>query len=110
MYISVRALCKRDIGILLIGPHFKTQTVHGVIHFSAPIKKTHGGSHGSSSICSRGMALSGINGRRGPWSYSMPQVGEGQGGEAEVDGWVGELLHRSREEGEEDRGFSEGKP
>jgi hypothetical protein len=43
------------------------------------------------------MALLGINGRRGPCSCEglMPSVGECQGTEVGVGGWVGEHPYRS---------------
>jgi hypothetical protein len=42
------------------------------------------------------MALSGINGKRGPWSYEglMPYCRECQCGEVGVGGWVSEHPHR----------------
>jgi hypothetical protein len=56
------------------------------------------------------MALSGISGRRGPWSCegSVPQCREmpGQGGRSEwVGRWVGAHPHRSRRRGHRIGGF-----
>jgi hypothetical protein len=47
------------------------------------------------------MTLSGINGRRGPWSYEgmMPQF-RGMPGQGGGSGWVGEHPHRSRGRGD----------
>jgi hypothetical protein len=56
------------------------------------------------------MTLSGINGRRGPWSYEgwiKPQCRGIEGRVVGVSGWVEEHLHRSK--GREDGlgGFQE---
>jgi hypothetical protein len=40
---------------------------------------------------------------------ALPSVGECQGGEVGVGGWVGEHSHRSKERGR-GKGFAEGKP
>jgi hypothetical protein len=57
------------------------------------------------------MALSGIMGGEalGPVKARCPSVGEWEGGQAGVGGWVGEHLHRSGVTGEWNRGFLEGK-
>jgi hypothetical protein len=62
-------------------------------------KSTHGGSHGSSYICSRGWhCWTSMGGETlGPGKASCPSVGECQGGEVGVGGRVGEYPHRSRE-------------
>jgi hypothetical protein len=56
------------------------------------------------------MALLGINGRRGPWSYECPSIGECQGGEVGIGEWVGEHPHRSSGRGGRIEGFCGGKP
>jgi hypothetical protein len=68
-------------------------------------KKTHGGTHGSSCICSRGWPSRPSMGgdALGPVNILCPSIGECLGQEAGVGG----LGSRGKEEG--DRGFSEGK-
>jgi hypothetical protein len=53
------------------------------------------------------MTLSGINGRRGPWSSEgwCPSVGECKSREADVVGWVGANTHRIRRREDEIRYF-----
>jgi hypothetical protein len=43
-----------------------------------------------------------------PVKAQCPNVGEFEGSEVGVGGWVGENPHRSRERGMEDRGFQSG--
>jgi hypothetical protein len=54
-------------------------------------KSTHGGTHGSSSICGRGWpcwtSVGGV--ALGPEGVQCPNVGECQGGKTKVDRWVG---------------------
>jgi hypothetical protein len=69
--------------------------------------------HGSSCICKQRMALSGINRRRGPWSYEgsidAPVYGESRAGRWEwVGWWVEEHSHRSRGRGNGIGGILEG--
>jgi hypothetical protein len=74
-----------------------------------PKSSTHGGTHGSSHICSRGWLYLASMGREalGPVKAECPSVGEYQGSEVGVGGWRSTLI----EAGEEGRGwgFAEGK-
>ena len=73
-------------------------------------KSTHGGTHGSSLICSRGWPCWASMGGEtlGPMKAECTSVGECQGGEAGVYGKVGEHPHRSRGTGNGIVGFGEG--
>jgi hypothetical protein len=61
-------------------------------------KSTHGGTHGSSHICSRGWPCWRSMGGEdiGPTKAWCPSSGECQDGDAEVGGWVGEHPHKIR--------------
>ena len=74
-------------------------------------KSTHGGTHGSSCLCSRGWPCqSSIGGEiLGSVRAQCPSVGECQGREAELVGWVGEHPHKSREREDAIKGFVKGK-
>jgi hypothetical protein len=62
-----------------------------------PPKSKHGGTHDSSHICSRGWPyLASMGGEvLGPVKARCPSLGECQGSEQGVGGWVGDLLHRN---------------
>jgi hypothetical protein len=74
-------------------------------------KTTHGGTHGSSCICSRGWTyLASMGGETlGPVKASCPSLGEFEGGDIRVGGcvgvwvggWVGEHPHRTSGRGME---------
>jgi hypothetical protein len=66
-------------------------------------KSTHGATHGSSHLCSRGWPCwSSMEGETlGPVKAQCPSVGECQGREVGVGRWVREYPHRSRGRGEE---------
>jgi hypothetical protein len=68
-------------------------------------KSTYGGTHGSSCTCSRGWPCWASMGGEAldPVKAWCPNVGECQGREAGVGGWVGEYCYRSRERGRGDR-------
>jgi hypothetical protein len=61
-------------------------------------RSTHGGTHGSSCICSRGFpCLASVGGQAlGPVNAQCPSVGECYDREAGVGAWVGKAPHRSR--------------
>jgi len=61
-------------------------------------KSTHGWTHGSSHICSRGFHSLASLGEEalGPVTALFPGIGECQGVEEGVYGWDGEYPHRSR--------------
>ena len=59
-------------------------------------KSTHGGTHGSSCICSRGWPCWASMGEEALGPALCPSVGECKGREAGVGWWVGEHSHRSR--------------
>ena len=64
-------------------------------------KSIHGGTRGSSHICSRGWPFwaSARGETLSPIKAWCPSVGEFKGGEAGMSGWVGEHTHRSRGRG-----------
>jgi hypothetical protein len=82
-----------------------SQTCWSSLELNHQPKSTHGGTCGSSHICSR---LLGINGRRGPWSYegSMLQC-RGMPGWGGRSGWAGKSGNTliEAEDGGWDRGF-----
>lgn len=61
-------------------------------------KYTHGGTHGSSCVCSRGWPCRASTGGEalGPVKAQCQSVGECQCGEAGVGGWVEKQSHRNR--------------
>jgi hypothetical protein len=87
-----------------ITPHHP-QSSQGLNHQP---KSTHGGTHGSGCICNRGwLYLASMGGEAlGPVKALWPSVGECQGGEARVDGWVWTTL--IEEGGRGDRGLQKG--
>jgi hypothetical protein len=70
-------------------------------------KSTHGGTHGSSHICSRGWPCrTSLGGEAlAPGKALCPNIGECQGGEAGVIGCIGDHPHRNSERGNGIGGF-----
>jgi hypothetical protein len=70
-------------------------------------RSTHGGTHGSSHICSRGRPCWTSMGKKALDSLKdrCLSVEECKGGEVGVGGWVGPHTHRSRKRGHRIGGF-----
>jgi hypothetical protein len=94
-----------SIGGITIWTNQYHQSSQGLNHQP---KNTHGGTHGSSCICSRGWPSRTLMGREAlcPMKAVWPSVGECQGQKARV----GELVSRGRWEGIGGGCFSERKP